>query len=149
MMMDVATRRGLDARARTAIDDGWCASLREYHPDKLRQRGETMTAEKQAKFTRMKDAYEVCGAVARGPCGEDDPARASLTHARRDVRARTHTHTHTHTPSCVVASDLGNGAREPRTAVALESRSGRGAPHRALRRARPARPSVRGAARSR
>jgi DnaJ-class molecular chaperone len=35
----------------------------EYHPDKLRQRGETMTAEKQAKFTRMKDAYEVCGAA--------------------------------------------------------------------------------------
>lgn len=31
----------------------------QMHPDKLAQRGKTVTAEDQAKFTRMKEAYEV------------------------------------------------------------------------------------------
>ena len=30
-----------------------------YHPDKLRQRGETLTEEMQAKFRGIKQAYEV------------------------------------------------------------------------------------------
>jgi len=30
----------------------------QMHPDKFAQRGETVTEEDQARFTRMKDAYE-------------------------------------------------------------------------------------------
>ncbi|OEU18482.1 hypothetical protein FRACYDRAFT_165410, partial [Fragilariopsis cylindrus CCMP1102] len=31
----------------------------QMHPDKLAQRGEVVTEELQAKFTRMKEAYEI------------------------------------------------------------------------------------------
>ena len=34
-------------------------SLR-MHPDKIAQSGKAVTAEDQARFTRMKEAYEVC-----------------------------------------------------------------------------------------
>lgn len=32
----------------------------QMHPDKLAQRGQAVTAADQERFTRMKEAYEVC-----------------------------------------------------------------------------------------
>uniref|UniRef100_A0A7S2WN27 J domain-containing protein n=1 Tax=Rhizochromulina marina TaxID=1034831 RepID=A0A7S2WN27_9STRA len=55
---------GLDKHASPAdIKRAYKKASLAYHPDKLRQRGETLTAEDTAKFQKIKEAYECLGDV--------------------------------------------------------------------------------------
>ena len=55
-------RLGLSSRDVTPdeIKKAYKKKSLQMHPDKLAQRGKVATAEDQAEFTRMKEAYEVC-----------------------------------------------------------------------------------------